>query len=172
MAVIDITTDVNDDDWARAIDALAGRVAAITPEASSAAAEAIQVATRGRLLALGHPALTFSPAPPGASPANVSGDLAASIATAQWGTMGAMVGPTAGFGRSGDYARIQELSGPMNGHPFMVFHKTFRGAYTEFKLRHVDLAARSYLRPATEQQVNSGRVRDIYSDYWATAIEG
>jgi hypothetical protein len=189
---IRVTATTDSKDWSLAIDHLAVIIEAHTADASMDAAALIEGITKAKLAERSHGPLTFSPSPRGAGqpPAMVSGNLAASISHASDGFTGAMVGPTAGYGRSGDYARIQELGGTMEGHPYMRFMKVgfgnqfrvirdgqtiFSGASktprTIWLESIVHLTPRPYLEPATEEAVNSGRVRDIYAQWWADAIE-
>jgi hypothetical protein len=189
---IRVTATTDSKDWSFGIDRLAVLIREHTADASMDAAALIEGITKAKLAERSHGPLTFSPSPRGARqpPAMVSGNLAASISHARDGFTGAMVGPTAGYGRSGDYARIQELGGDMHGHPYMRFMKMgwggqfrvirdgqiiFSGASktprTIFLESFVHLTPRPYLAPATEEAVDSGRVRDIYAQWWADAIE-
>jgi hypothetical protein len=166
VATIEIDVTIDSDRWSAGLEAMVRRLDLATSDASLAAAKTIQFITQGKLLERAHSELTFSPAPPGAPPAAVSGALAESIDTARNGPFGAMVGPT-GL----PYARIQELGGTMHGHPFMVFHKYYKGSIVKFKRSFVRLYPHPYLAPATDEAVNSGRVRSIYEDFWSAAIE-
>ncbi len=78
----------------------------------------------------------------------------------------AWVGPTAGFGRTGEYARIQELGGLMEGHPFMHFF--LEGAW--WKRSEIFLEPRPYLQPSTDDVIDSGRLLTIYEEHQLEAI--
>lgn len=96
----------------------------------------------------------------------ISGDLAASMTAAMMTPDEAWVGPTAGFGRTGEYARIQELSGLMEGHPWMRFF--LEGRWWEES--QIFLEPRPYLQPSTEDVVDFGRLHDIYEEHQLEAI--
>jgi hypothetical protein len=171
VADILVTATTDSDEWSLGIDHLAIIIYEYTADASLDAAEYIGSLTRGKLSERAHGPLSFSPSSAGEPPAMVFGDLLASITAARSGGTSAMVGPTGGFGRTEFYARIQELGGEMHGDPVMEFLKMFDGGIRKMKLEYVELFPRPYLRPATEDAVNSGRVRDIYARWWADAIE-
>lgn len=185
-----ITAEINSDAWETAINHLEDIIRVYTQDASMDAAEYIGSIAKGKLHEREHGPLTFSPSPIGAGqpPATVSGALSDSIIHVPWGTTGAMVGPTT------EYGRIQELGGKMEGHPYMRFmkaqlnaggrfsvyrdgHRIFTGKrrgndhYMVFLEQSVELTARPYLEPSTNEAVDSGRVREIYKDWWADAIE-
>lgn len=95
-------------------------------------------------------------------PAAISGALAASMSAALVGDE-AWVGPT-----DLPYARIQELGGEMHGHPLMKWRRVgnpMRYFAREFEL----LEPRPYLRPATDDVVDSGRLTEIYVEQWTEA---
>jgi phage gpG-like protein len=182
VADILVTATTDSGAWDAGIARLADALHARTGDGSMAAAEYIGTLAKAKLHEREHGPLTWSPSPPGSPPATVSGDLAKSIIHIRSGETAAMVGPTTKYGR------IQELGGTMHGDPVMVFrklagwepgsqaHAEFLSRYTNsavvtFHMRIVKLAGRAYLHPATEEAVNSGRVRDIYARWWAEAIE-
>jgi hypothetical protein len=195
VAELIVTATTDDVAWQQGIDRLIVTLGIYTGDASLDAAELISAITKGKLAERQHGPLSFSPSPYGSPPAMVSGDLLESVTAARSGGTSAMVGPTGGHGRTGDYARIQELGGDMEGHPYMRFIKEFPGrgtgsftvkrdgsvifvggrrgnvARTLFLESFISLAPRPYLKPATDEAVDSGRVRDIYARYWAEAIE-
>lgn len=163
---ITIEDVVDSEAWSAALDAMLARLESATGDASKSAADYIGRVAKGKLEHLGHSELTFSPSMPGEPPAMVSGALADSIISVRTGPQSAAVGPTT------VYARIQELGGNMHGHPYMEFHKLYKGRVTKFRRGFVRLPPRPYLEPATDEAVNSGRVQDIYATHWARAIEG
>lgn len=133
--------------------------------ASEQGAQQIREVARELLTSRWHGRYTFSPSAAGEPPAAISGDLAASMSSEMFGDE-AWVGPTAGFGRTGFYARIQELGGGMHGHPFMRFFLEGRW----WKRRFIELPARPYLEPATNEIVDSGRLWEIYAEHQLDAI--
>lgn len=190
-----VEVELDDRAWDAALDDMVARLLVATGSASVDAADLISAITKGKLAERQHGPLSFSPSPAGSPPAMVSGDLLSSVTASRSGGTSAMVGPTAGHGRSGDYARIQELGGTMEGHAYMRFIKEFPSARGGFAVRRdghvifsggrrggasrtiflesfIALKPRPYLRPATDEAVDSGRVREIYAQWWAEAIEG
>lgn len=168
MAEIVVELEIDSGDWSRALDDMYARIVVATGDASMDAAGLIQRITQGLLTERSHGEFEWTDSAPGDPPAMVSGALAASIDTARSGPMSAIVGPT-----DLPYARIQELGGPMFGHPLMVFYKYgLSGELVKFKRTFVQLDERPYLKPATEEAVDTGEVRDIYVEHWAAAIEG
>src|SRR5689334_14399168 len=83
---------------------------------TAAAAGELAAEAKVRLRRLGHPPETKTPSLPGMPPASISGHLANSI-THRTGPDSTKVGPTA------RYARIQELGGWMQGHPYMYWRE-------------------------------------------------
>lgn len=177
---IRVTTVTDSKEWSIAVGHLADIIRAYTADASLDAAEYVGSIAKAKLAEREHGPLTFSPSPPGSPPAMVSGDLAASITAVPSGGTSAMVGPTTKYGR------IQELGGTMHGHmrfrklaawePGSKAHADFvatfgNSAVVTFHRSIVKLPPRPYLEPATEDAVDSGRVRDIYAQWWADAIE-
>lgn len=163
--IVTVTTDSGA--WGAALDVLLTASEEQARKASLQGAEDIRDVARGLLTAKSHSRFTFSPSAPGEPPAMISGDLAASMDAAMMTADEAWVGPTAGFGRTGDYARIQELSGLMEGHPWMHFFLEGRW----WQEAEIFLEARPYLAPATEDVVDSGRLTAIYEEHQLIAIE-
>lgn len=166
-----VTTQEDSSAWSGALDVMLTAMAEAGRKASLKGAEEIRDVARAELTAEWHGPYTDTPSAPGEPPAAISGDLAASMYAAMETPDEAWVGPTAGYGRSGDYARIQELGGPMHGHPLMIWHRQFEGAMHRITAEFVELMPRPYLEPATEAVVDSGRLTDIYVEYWTAALE-
>jgi hypothetical protein len=164
--VITITVHVTDTAWQAAMDVLLAASAEQARKASLEGAEAIRDVARGKLTAQWHSRFSFSPSFPGAPPAAISGDLAASMDAQMMTADEAWVGPTAGFGRTGEYARIQELGGGMHGHPFMHFF--LEGSWWDREF--IELPDRPYLQPSTEDVIDSGRLHEIYERHQLEAI--
>jgi hypothetical protein len=163
---VTISVEVDASDWNAALDVLIGASDLQAQEASLEGAQEIRDVARGKLTALSHTWDTFSPSQPGEPPAMISGDLAASMDARLMTGDEAWVGPTAGYGRTGDYARIQELGGGMHGHPWMRFF--LEGRWWE---RHfIELPPRPYLEPSTEDVIASGRLFTIYEEHQLQAI--
>lgn len=119
-----------------------------------------------KLLGLEHEPFTKTPAGDGAPPAAISGRLAASVlVTAEPEVLGAKVGPTdLASSKNGPYGRIQELGGPSEGHPMRWFEDgRWHAAYFR------ELPHRPYLKPATEDVVDSGLATEIYYEKWEEA---
>ena len=152
--------------WQAAMDLLLKASRAESREASLSAAEDIRARTRALLSAKTHPEHTFSPSAPGEPPASISFDLVTSISAQMVGLDEAWVGPTGGYGRTEFYARIQELSGDMHGHPYMHFFAD--GIW--WARRFIHLPERPYLKPATDDAVDSGQVWDYYAGHQLIAI--
>lgn len=157
---MDVSVEVNDKDWAAALDRMLVLCDEAAFNASMQCAHDIQDDTRALLLALHHAPHTKTPSAPGTPPAAISGALAASIFVSDDGEW-AMVGPTT------DYGREQELGGPMQGHPMM--HWLEDGRWHK-SARH-SLPDRPSLKPATEEFIASGRLTQVYYDHWLRAIE-
>ncbi len=148
------------------MDVLAAASLEQSREASLAGAREIRDVARGRLTEQWHAWFTFSPSFPGEPPAAISGNLAASMDAAMVTPDEAWVGPTAGFGRSGFYARIQELGGLMEGHPLMHFF--LEGRWWERS--EIFLEPRPYLQPSADDVIDSGRLHEIYETHQLAAI--
>jgi len=98
----------------------------------------------------------------------MSGDLWASMTAVMVTATEAWVGPTSSASsRNGPYGRIQELGGPMRGNPEMHWFEEGRWHRSEF----VELPDRPYLRPATDDVIDSGRLFAIYEEHQLIAIE-
>lgn len=160
-----VTASVDSGAWSAALDVLLAASEEQARQASLQGAEEIRDLARGLLTSSWHAWYTFSPSAPGSPPSSISGNLAASMTAELFGDE-AWVGPTAGFGRTGDYARIQELGGPMHGHPYMHFF--LEGAWWDRTF--IQLPERPYLAPATEDEIDSGRLYDIYAEHQLQAI--
>lgn len=166
-----IIVRVNSRAWAGALDRLITRAHDAGAEASVQGAEEIRDIARVKLGARGHGPFTYSPSGWGEAPAMVSGDLFASMYAERVVDQG-WVGPTGGYGRTAEYARIQELGGDMHGHPLMRFRKYGPdGLLHEITREFVHLYPRPYLEPSTEDIINSGRLTEIYIGHWTMAIE-
>lgn len=167
-----VTVDVKDDKWKGALDELIVLMREAGRDASLMGAKEIQDATRTLLDAEHHSEYEWG-APDGAPPAMVSGNLYESIDAAMMTLDEAWVGPTAGYGRTGYYAVMQETGEPaMHGHPLMKFLKyDGAGGLRQFKLDFVELMPRPYLAPGTAAVVDSGRLTEIYVEHWTYAIE-
>lgn len=163
--MITVTVHVDDKAWTAALDVLLAASAEQARKASLEGAEAIRDVAKAKLTAQWHSPFTFSPSFPGEPPAAISGNLAASMDAELFGDE-AWVGPTAGYGRTGEYARIQELGGGMHGHPYMHFFVEGRWWDREF----IQLPERPYLRPSTEDVIDSGRLHEIYEHHQLEAI--
>lgn len=142
-----------------ALDELLARVQAAMPGAAHDSAEVVQGITQLELGALWHPPHTKTPSPPGAPPAAISGELAASVLVTDDGDS-AFVGPTT------EYGRIQELGGYMEGHPMMHWQEP-PGVWHHS--RGHSLPDRPYLKPALEASLPD--IERIYEDAVARAIE-
>jgi hypothetical protein len=161
-----ITTRVDSRDWEAALDLLLVNLHEAARDASLSGAQEIRDVTKARLSEHPHSRLTWSPVPYGVAPGMVSGALAASIEADMVTEDQAWVGPT-----DLPWARIQELGGEMHGHPLMRFHKLTGSGLHLFELEFVQLFPRPYLRPSTEDVVDSGRLTEIYIEHWTAAIE-
>lgn len=161
-----VTAHVDDAAWQKAIDLLLVASTEQARKASLEGAEEIRDVARAKLTDKWHSAFTFSPSFPGEPPAAISGDLAASMDAEMMTADEAWVGPTAGYGRTGEYARIQELGGGMHGHPFMHFFVDGRWWDEAF----IELAPRPYLQPSTDDVIDSGRLHEIYEHHQLEAI--
>ena len=141
-----------------ALDRLLYEVQQAMPEAAHNSADEVKTNTQELLLALDHPFATKTPSPPGAPPAAISGDLAASVIVTDDGDT-AHVGPTT------DYGRIQELGGFMKGHPMMRWVEDG----VRYRSAGHDLPDRPYLKPGLERSLPD--IERIYEDAVAKAIE-
>jgi hypothetical protein len=151
--------------WDAAIDFLAELYADHGYRASLQAAEEIQTITQAKLLALHHAPHTKTPSPKGSPPAAIGGDLAASIdVTGEPGSLSALVGPTASASsKKGPYGRFLELGGKHEGN----MHWFEDGKWHKAKL--LVKAERPYLKPSTEELIDSGRLTEIYVRQWEEA---
>lgn len=157
-----ITVRLEDAEWQARMIALVPAMDEAGRDASLKGAEAIRDVAKTGLEAHPHSELTYSPTSPGDYPGRVSGDLADSMDAAMVGDQ-AWVGPT-GL----DYARIQELGGPMpTSSPGPMRFRKLDGWH---ELTFVDLKARPYLAPATEDVIDTGLLTEIYVDEWADTI--
>jgi hypothetical protein len=161
-----ITTQVDDDDWSDGLDRLYAIQLEKGREASLAGAEAIRDVTKARLVEKEHSSITWAPGPPGEPPAMVDGNLMLSIEADMVTEDQAWVGPT-----DLDYARIQEMGGEMHGHPVMVFHKLTPEGLRKFTPTFVELLPRPYLRPSSEDVIESGMLTEIYIEHWTEGQE-
>jgi hypothetical protein len=163
-----IHVDVDAKDWEAALD----RWIVLAHEAAKAAsqdgAEAIQKVTRAKLLGHSHPAHTRTPSPPGSPPAAISGELAASVDVRMeddW----ALVGPTdSARSKRGAYGRFLEMGGDheaKNASGYMTWHED--GEW--YQARILRKGPRPYLKPATEDVIDSGELLRIYADHWTRA---
>lgn len=158
-------TTVDDAAWMAAVDEWMVLAAKAGHDGSVGGAEAIQHRTRDLLSSLSHAPQTRTPSPPGDPPAMISGVLAASIQVGDYDGMVA-VGPTSlASSYNGPYGRIQELGGPSSGHPYMKYYED--GVKHEMQFR--ELPPRPYLKPATEDVIDSGELLQIYWMHWALA---
>lgn len=156
----------DDGAWQAAMDVLLAASEEQASEATIASAELIRDIARGLLSEKVHAWFTFSPSAAGEPPAAISGNLGASMTAELMSPLEAWVGPTGGFGRTEFYARIQELSGPMHGHPWMHFF--LEGVW--WQEQFIFLPPRPYLAPATDDAVDSGRVWQTYAEHQLVAI--
>jgi hypothetical protein len=164
-----ISVSVDDARWSAGLDRLVELFAEKGREATLDGAEEIRDVAIGKLTALSHDPDTWTPSAPGMPPASISTDLAASMTALMMTEDQAWVGPTdSASSFNGPYGRIQELGGPMHGHPMMNFFRVNEGWFGK---RFIDLPARPYLAPSTEDVVDSGRLTEIYIEHWTEAIE-
>lgn len=134
-------------------------------DASVEGANAIKRHTIWLLSALHHASQTKTPSEPGMPPAMIDAHLIASIQVGEDDGMVA-VGPTRiASSKNGPYGRIQELGGPSTGHPWMKYKED--GVW--YKMHFRELPARPYLKPATEDTIDSGELLQIYWQHWALA---
>jgi phage gpG-like protein len=129
-------------------------------DANVEAAGVVKDYVQAKLRETAHP-YGFRPSPsrPGMPPAYVSGALHDSLLVTDMGDS-ALVGPTV------EYAREQELGGPMEGHPLMRWVDDW-GYHQRTR---VDLADRPYQKPGTEDAINSGEITRVYYDKWLAAL--
>jgi hypothetical protein len=132
------------------------------------AAEEIQGRTRDLLTRVSHAPFTFTPSPPGAPPAAISGVLAASVQAEHDGE-DAIVGPTrAASSYNGPYGRFLELGGEHSAHNSTGYmHWLEDGAW--WRMTEIAKEGRPFLKPATDDAVHSGAVHQIYWDHWLIA---
>jgi phage gpG-like protein len=161
-----ITVNVDDRAWSNGLDRLYVLMLEAGRAGSLAGAEAIRDETKARLMEREHSVITWAPGPPGEPPAMVDGNLMESIEAEMMTEEQAWVGPT-----DLDYARIQELGGEMHGHPRMVFHKLTFDGLRKFTPEFVELKPRPYLRPSSDDVIDSGMLTEIYIEHWSAAIE-
>ena len=121
-------------------------------------ANEIQTEARHRLERLGHPPETKTPSLPGMPPAFISMHLSDSV-TVRPGLESTKVGPTA------RYARIQELGGWMQGHPYMYW----REDGVKYRSEGHRLPARPYWKPSVDEVIASGKLTRIYARRWRLA---
>lgn len=136
-------------------------------DANLAAAQDIQERTRRLLTRTAHPHFTKTPSPLGSPPAMITGDLAGAIQAEHDGD-DAIVGPTAAASsRNGPYGRFLELGGEHIAHSpagMAWFEEgTWHGAHRLTK------GPRPFLKPATDDAVNSGAILQIYYEHWLIA---
>lgn len=143
-----------------ALDDLLALVKDAIPAAAHDSAEEVQTRTQLELGALWHAPHTKTPSPPGAPPAAISGELAASVIVTDAGDS-AFVGPTTVYGR------IQELGGGMTGHPMMHWQEP-PGVWHHSA--HHDLPDRPYLKPAADSAIADGSIEQIFIDHVAAAL--
>jgi hypothetical protein len=132
------------------------------------AAEDIQERTRRLLTRLSHSPNTKTPSPKGAPPAAISGQLAASVQAEHDGD-DAIVGPT-GLARSknGPIGRFLELGGTHAAHnPSGEMHWYENGNWHHAGA--VTKGSRPFLKPATDDAIESGAIHQIYYDHWLIA---
>jgi phage gpG-like protein len=161
-----VTTKVDDSEWEAGIDLLVVAMQRAGREASLAGAQEIADVTKVKLSEHPHSSLTWSPTAPGEPPGMVSSHLALSIDAEMVTEDQAWVGPT-----NLDYARIQELGGGMHGHPRMRYRKLTVDGLRTFTPEFVELKPRPYLRPSSDDVIESGRLTEIYIEHWTAAIE-
>ena len=150
---------VNDTDWQKATDLFLTLLPGAVQAAGVECAHEVKQEAGDLLKDFAHAPGTYSAAPPGGPPGEITGELAASFVITETND-GAMVGPTT------DYAREQELGGGMHGHPTMRW-RNVGGRWT----RHlVILPPRPYLKPATDRVVDSGMATIIYVDHLERVI--
>jgi hypothetical protein len=131
-------------------------------------AQLVQRNARSLLAQYHHRPNTRTPSPIGQPPAMISGRLAASVLVSRDGD-DAIVGPTKwASSPNGPYGRFLELGGEHAAHNptgYMWWHSD---GFTYHSAREVK-TARPYLKPATDQAVESGELRDIYWRRWLVA---
>jgi hypothetical protein len=157
---------MSDAAWQKAMDLLLAASQEQARQATKQGAEEIRDIARARLNEKSHERYTFSPSGPGEPPARIDGNLSDSMTAQMVSADEAWVGPTGGYGRTEEYARIQELGGTMEGHPWMLFF--LEGAWWE--RRFIELPPRPYLAPSTDDVVDSGRLTEIYFEHQLQAI--
>ena len=156
---MNITVSLDTADWEAALDEMVRACIDAGREASVEGAKEIQDRTQESLTRLSHAPHTKTPSAPGDPPAAISTDLAVSVVVDESNPDYVDVGPTT------DYGRIQELGGPMHGHPYMHWREDGRW----HRARLVELPERPYLKPATDDVIDSGELLDIYYRHWADA---
>ena len=132
------------------------------------AAKDIEDRTRRLLTRLSHAPHTKTPSPPGSPPAMISGLLADSIQAEHDGD-DAIVGPTRlASSKNGPIGRFLELGGTHEAHnPGGYMTWLENGQW--YSKRSIDKIERPFLRPATDDAVNSGAILRIYYDHWLRA---
>ena len=134
--------------FAQHIATLEGFAARAIPGAEAAAnamADEFKPAVQSVLLSRRHPFATKTPSAPGEPPAAISGALAGSIMNEP----AVPIGADAFLAKSGPttrYSRIQELGGPMEGHPMMQWHEDG----VRYRSRAHSLPPRPYMKPTLE----------------------
>lgn len=132
------------------------------------AAEDIQDRTRRLLTRLSHSPHSKTPSPKGSPPAAISGRLAASVQAEHDGD-DAVVGPTAmASSKNGPIGRFLEMGGTHAAHnPSGVMSWLEDGRWWE--MSRVTKAPRPFLKPATDDAVDSGAILQIYYEHWLIA---
>ena len=130
------------------------------------AAQDIEDRTRRLLTRLSHAPHTKTPSPPGSPPAMISSLLADSIQAEHDGD-DAIVGPTAlASSKNGPIGRFLELGGTHEAHGDGM--RWFEDGSWHYA-RSLDKTERPFLKPATDDAVNSGAILDIYYRHWLLA---
>lgn len=136
--------------------------------ANLAAAQIIQRRTRLLLNQFRHSAHTKTPSPKGAPPAVIDGALIASIQAEHDGD-DAIVGPTSSASsKNGAYGRFLELGGTHTAHN-PSGEMTWLEDGRLWSMGSIDKTERPFLKPATEQAVESGDIYQTYYNHWLIA---
>jgi len=134
------------------------------------AARAIQRRTKSLLWRYHHSATTKTPSPLGQPPAMISGRLAASVQADQDGD-DAVVGPTSwASSKNGAYGRFLELGGVHAAHNDTGEMWWYQDGFWHHAAE-LEKGPRPFLKPATEQAIESGEIYDIYWRHWLMAQE-
>lgn len=141
------------------------------------AAQDIQKRTRSLLSQYHHNPGTRTPSPKGQPPAEISGRLLASVQAEHDGD-DAIVGPTrsASSGK-GPYGRFLELGGTHHAstgpaaYPGGPPQMWWREDGFWYHAGELEKGPRPYLKPATDDAIESGAVYDIYWRHWLVAQE-